>query len=283
VGRVLDPAFTVGGSSRAHPAQVNVDTGGFAVVHDTNGPAVVHVPSTTPDPGFGVFDLSRVLQSGVLNNGDVYSLLAQNKPVAAPLQEAGDPTLTSGPLGLASVVAAVLGEHVNKTSHKNPHGLAASDLPITPLVTAYPAGSDGDGPIATAPLNLMSVVASVLAAHVNKTSHKNPHGLGAGDFGFTWASNSNGWTITIPASPTPILLQLGQIASMGGGDQNQFGVTFPTRFPNACFGAFAVTRGAFSPFYDRITFVKDGATTASGCTVCNNGSGAGATWFAIGN
>jgi hypothetical protein len=70
---------------------------------------------------------------------------------------------------------------------------------------------------------------------------------------------------------------------MGGGDQNQFGVTFPTRFPNACFGAFAVTRGAFSPFYDRITFVKDGATTASGRTVCNNGSGAGATWFAIGN
>lgn len=124
------PASHVGqalGLSTSHPPNVNADSGGFQVLRDPGAAA------QAMDAGFGIL-MAGALQAGLLHNGDVYSLLSK-AITAYPAGRDGDGAQTTQTLGLLSVIASVLAGHVNKTSHNNPHGLAAAD--IGAATTAY--------------------------------------------------------------------------------------------------------------------------------------------------
>lgn len=140
VGQVL-------GLPTSHPPVVNVNSGGFQVNRTTGGGA-------GGDPAFGVFVAGQPIVS-LTHDGNVISNQA-GLFVANPLVEAGDVGLISGPLQLMSRIAAVLAQHVNKTSHKNPHGLAAGD--IGAATTGY----------------VDSAVANILAAAENFTLSVSP-------------------------------------------------------------------------------------------------------------
>jgi|GEM_PF-5182943 len=103
----------------SHPAVVATNKGGFVLNRTASVPAAVN------DAAFGVLQDGGLL-SGLLHTGDVL-LGVPNIPSAAPLFESGE-ALTTGPLALLSTIAQVLAEHVNKTSHKNPHGLTLDDV-----------------------------------------------------------------------------------------------------------------------------------------------------------
>ena len=104
----------------SHPATVTSDNTGFTVSRSraTPGPLDYAYETRHSDDGSII--------NGLLHNGDLFSILG-SAFTASPLVESGE-TLTSGQLNLFSMIAAVLSQHVNKTSHKNPHGLALSDL-----------------------------------------------------------------------------------------------------------------------------------------------------------
>lgn len=102
-------------SGLSHPPVINQDSGGFRVNH-------ANVSHASNDPAYGVFDYLGNRLSSLDHSGDVYSSLA-NVYTATP-----GGSLTSGPLGLLSIVSAVLSQHVNQISHKNPHGLSTTDI-----------------------------------------------------------------------------------------------------------------------------------------------------------
>lgn len=216
------------GSTGSHPPVVNANSSGFQLIRDAGAGL------GQGDPAYAVLK-SGVLQTGLMHNGDVFSLAANSRN-AAPLVEAGD-TLTTGPLGYISAIANVLADHVNKTSHKNPHGLACADIQAVPLSA------------------------------------------------FTQSLTANGY-ISLPGG---LIVQWGRIASMGTGSAGSFSqsVVFGSTsansagtrsFPNACFTVVASTVGTSG--FDRITYVD--AISKAGFTLRNNGSGAGATWIAVG-
>jgi hypothetical protein len=113
------PASHVGmqlGLPGSHPATVTTNSGGFALNRDSS------VAPNANDPAYGVFS-SGTNKASLNHDGDIYS--AQNSTkVVTPLA----PATTSGSLGNLSTIASVLQEHVNQTTHNNPHGLVLADL-----------------------------------------------------------------------------------------------------------------------------------------------------------
>jgi hypothetical protein len=117
------PASHVGqqlGLGTSHPASVTSDTGGFTVNEATtsvSGDAAVLLSNT------------NVRKAALTHSGDLYSLLA-NAANAQGLNGTGGPATYRGTLGLMSLIANVLAEHVNYNSHgnNNPHGLSAADI-----------------------------------------------------------------------------------------------------------------------------------------------------------
>lgn len=103
------------GLTTSHPPIVNINSGGFRVNQTVGGTAL--------DPGYGVFTNGTNIAS-LNHDGDIYSLPASSY-TATP---GGTGITVSGSLGLASVIAGVLSQHVNQISHANPHGLSASDI-----------------------------------------------------------------------------------------------------------------------------------------------------------
>jgi hypothetical protein len=116
------------GLSTSHPASVTANSGGFSLNRDSG------VAPLTADPAYGLFS-SGVLQSALYHNGDIYSIL--NAITVAPLS----PATTTGALNLLSTIANVLAEHVNQTSHNNPHGLTGSDINTILGITVACGGS----------------------------------------------------------------------------------------------------------------------------------------------
>lgn len=112
------------GLSTSHPPVVNAASGGFQVNQTLEG--------RLDDPAYGVFTNGTFI-GGVLHNGDVYSKQA-NVLIASP---GGTGITITGAVGFMSTMAGVLTQHVNQTSHANPHGLTASDLGA--ITSAYPA------------------------------------------------------------------------------------------------------------------------------------------------
>jgi hypothetical protein len=125
------PASHVGtalGLSTSHTPIVATSSGGFQVNRDS-----AIVPSAT-DSAYGVYE-SSTLRAGLTHSGDVFSILANAQSVTA--NDGDGPRTTSGALGRIELIAKVLSEHVNKTSHKNPHGLSLGDLGGTGVTQAY--------------------------------------------------------------------------------------------------------------------------------------------------
>lgn len=107
------------GLATSHPPVVNVNSGGFQVNRSNSIGGYL-------DAAFGVF-ISGSPKAAITHDGDIFSDLA-SRYIASPRVESGDVGLAAGQLGLMSGLALVLSQHVNKTSHKNPHGLAAGDI-----------------------------------------------------------------------------------------------------------------------------------------------------------
>lgn len=123
------PASHVGqvlGLGTSHPATVNSDTGGFVVDEIT---------SSVSGDAFALYDDSSTLKAALTHSGDVYSLLANAFNAQGGNGGGGGGTATNkGTLGLMSLIAAVLAEHVNYTAagvnvrNNNPHGLVSADI-----------------------------------------------------------------------------------------------------------------------------------------------------------
>jgi hypothetical protein len=176
------------------------------------------------DAAFGVL-MSGVLQAGLLHNADVFSLLANNQ-VANPLVESGDPALANGSLGLLSLVAQVLAQHVNKYPHKNPHGLAASDIgALTIAGAAYSLGPNG--------------------------------------------------YLQLPTWLGGIIVQWGYVSGTSGASGSP--IVFNPRFPNAVFGVWPIPTNTSNANYNYTNNVSQ-----AGFNLANDGNGAAAYWFAIG-
>ncbi len=117
------PASHVGqqlGLGTSHPASVTSDTGGFTVNE-----------ATTSVSGDAVALLSNisVRKAALTHTGDLHSLLA-NAANAQGLNGTMGPATYRGTLGLISLIANVLAEHVNYNSHgdNNPHNLDSADI-----------------------------------------------------------------------------------------------------------------------------------------------------------
>lgn len=135
------------GLATSHPPVVNVDSGGFQVNRSTGN-------GGDADPAYAVFVGGNPIVA-MTHLGEVFSNPA-GLFTASPLIESGDVGLGSGPLTFMSKIAQVLSQHVNKTSHKNPHGLAPGD--IGAATTGY----------------VDSSIANVLAAAENFTNSVSP-------------------------------------------------------------------------------------------------------------
>lgn len=92
----------------------------------------------------------------------------------------------------------------------------------------------------TGALGPMSVIASVLAEHVNQNSHNNPHGLTAADIGALTAAGyassftTNGY-IKLPTALGALTIQWARGATMTGSQNSTVQSTnFPIAFPASC-------------------------------------------------
>lgn len=109
------------GLSTSHPATTNVSSGGFRVNRGVPGGGSVM------DPGYGIFDSSSIDLASLNHDGDIYSSLAQLSSVSG----VSAPATTTGALGLMSVMAKVLAQHVNQnpgSGNFNPHNTSAGQL-----------------------------------------------------------------------------------------------------------------------------------------------------------
>lgn len=119
------PASHVGqvlGLGTSHPAQVNSDHAGFVVLRNPANP-----PNPT-DYAYSLTDGTNVL-AGILHTGDAYTQLSNVANAQGGNGSGGTATYT-GNLGLMSLIANVLAEHVNYKTHgnNNPHNLDAADI-----------------------------------------------------------------------------------------------------------------------------------------------------------
>jgi hypothetical protein len=219
------PASHVGqvlGLSTSHPPEVDADSGGFEVLRDPGAAAAAM------DPGFGIL-MANVLQSGLLHNGDVYGLLSQG-------------------------------------------------------ITAYPGAVDGDGAMTTTSLGLMSAIASILVGHVNKVSHKNPHGITLPDLGLTISYDfvANNGYIKFAMGTNVFMIQWGTMASVGNSAPGST-FSFSPAFPNNCFGVYGVA--VCLPGFDSGFFVLSDTPSTYGFTAYVGGPPSARTvyWIAVGN
>jgi hypothetical protein len=79
----------------------------------------------------------------------------------------------------------------------------------------------------------MSVLAAIVTGHVNKVSHKNPHGLTLGDLGISAAIGPNGY-IWLVIGGANFILQWGT-CSVDAGEATPTTQAFSRAFTN-CFG-----------------------------------------------
>jgi hypothetical protein len=117
------PASHVGqqlGLGTSHPASVTSDTGGFIVQEATASP--------TGD-AYTLTSNASVRKAAISHSGDVFSLLA-NAANAQGGNGTGGTAVYTGVLGLMSMIANVLAEHVTYKTHgnNNPHNLDAADI-----------------------------------------------------------------------------------------------------------------------------------------------------------
>jgi hypothetical protein len=221
------PASHVGqvlGLSTSHPPEVDADSGGFEVLRDPGAAAAAM------DPGFGIL-MANILQSGLLHNGDVYGILSQ-------------------------------------------------------AITAYPGAADGDGAMTTTSLGLMSAIASVVVGHVNKVSHKNPHGITLADLGLsiTYDFVANNGYIKFTMGTNSFMIQWGTGITGNSAPGTYF--SFSPQFPNNCFGVYgtAVCTEGFDSAAFVLTGVSTGAPSTSGFYAYNSSPGSRIVyWIAIGN
>ena len=218
------PASHVGqvlGLSTSHPPEVDADSGGFEVLRDPGAAAAAM------DPGFGIL-MANVLQSGLLHNGDVYGLLSQG-------------------------------------------------------ITAYPGAVDGDGAMTTTSLGLMSAIARILVGHVNKVSHKNPHGITLADLGLVITYNFvaiNGY-INFAMGSNSFMIQWGQ--GYAGHSAPGETISFNPYFPNNCFGVYGAA--VCLPGFDSGYFTLTDMPTTYGFTADVGGQPDSRNffWIAVGN
>lgn len=131
----------------SHPPTATMNTGGFRLVRDAA------VPANPDDYSFGTQE-GGTIKNGLLHDGDVFSSLAGARVM--PNADGDGALAITGSMTKLSLIAGALVEHVSKSSHKNPHGLAAADLnaATTPYVD--------------------SAIANVLASANNHTDTVNP-------------------------------------------------------------------------------------------------------------
>lgn len=196
------------GLATSHPPVVNVDSGGFQV-NRSAGPY-----GNGSDPAYGVF-ISGYPIAMISHGGEVLSTPA-GLFTANPLVESGDIGLASGTLQYMSMIARVLAQHVNKTSHKNPHGLAPGD--IGAATTGY----------------VDSAIANVLAAAENYTNSVSAF-LGL-ELSIVSSTNATGSYLILHFNPNRangirIALGTGTAFSNGTGT-NAPGTNFTIPLPN---------------------------------------------------
>jgi hypothetical protein len=123
------PASHVGtslGLGTSHPASVTSDTGGFSVQEATG---------TVSGDAYTLSSSGSIRKAAITHTGDVYSLLTSAAVAHSGGPTGGADTATyKGSLGLLSLIANVLAEHVSYTAagggarNNNPHGLVATDV-----------------------------------------------------------------------------------------------------------------------------------------------------------
>jgi hypothetical protein len=139
------------GLSTSHPPIVNAQSGGFKVNQSVNG--------SPNDPAYGIFTgISNI--ASINHDGDIFSTLSQ----AFITTPGGTGVTISGNLGHISTIAGVLSQHVNQTSHCNPHGLTASDigaLTTTAIVASLVTNGYVQIPVSTGTLIIQWGITSV--------------------------------------------------------------------------------------------------------------------------
>jgi hypothetical protein len=214
--------------ANSHPATVSQSGGGgFALVRPVGGPA-----GAPMDAGFGITN-GGVLAAGLNHDGDIYSELA-----AGAIVSGGVPGLTySGPLGLTSIVATVLAEHVNQDSHANPHGLTIADLHAGPTMnasTGHVAGINAPGPTYTAPSNawLTVMVTGELYGGVGHagTWQATVNGIVVNLNGVTNSSGAASISFEVPAGATYSV----RTGSVAPGDDSYLDLTNWVEYSHPC-------------------------------------------------
>ena len=139
----------------------------------------------------------------------------------------------------------------------------------------------------TGSLESLLGLAMVVRDHVNQNSHANPHGLALSDLGglsptdFRYSTGNPGY-IKFPAAMGGLAVQFGRLSSVAS-EPGYTGVSFaPGIFLSQCLSVVATTLGDIASSHDRITYIDPASISASGFNISNNGSGAGATWIAVG-
>jgi hypothetical protein len=227
--------------STSHPATVNQSTGGFRVNRDSSV-----VPGAV-DPAYGVFE-SINLRAGITHDGDIFSILADG--LSVPASDGDGPLTHNGTLGLMSLIAGVVSEHISKNSHKNPHGLALSDIGGASLV--YVDAQD----------------ANTLAAAENYTDSKVPH------LSLTTRNVSGGRYVVLSFAPnggTPITIAFGAGTMAVPGTVPLPDNTFTSG--NAILHAAVINIPFANGTVAAVTDAVSGMTV-SGTTIRFNGSGA---------
>jgi len=218
VNKPLDPGPPPFLDLTTHPAWITADQGGFGIARTGITPVAM-------DPGFGV-TTAGVLQAGLLHSGDAYSLLAE-------------------------------------------------------ALEAYPGGVDGDGAQTPTQLGLMSAMAAILAGHVNKVSHKNPHGTTPASLGILSSLGTNGYMLIPLGAGNNFMIQWGHLIAVPLSSPGT-AVTFSPWFSNACIGAWGIA--SCPPGFDGGYVALGAVPTASGVSfwVGSAPSNRDIFWFAIG-
>ena len=110
------------GLEQAHGLAASKNAGGLTITRDKA------VAATAADGAVVVKDQDGDLAK-LTHDGDVFAKAAAGFIAAAKLEGADTgSSIGNGPLSTLAAVAKALAAHINKTSHKNPHGLTLGDL-----------------------------------------------------------------------------------------------------------------------------------------------------------
>jgi hypothetical protein len=255
------------GVSGSHPPSVNANSGGFTVTRDPGAAAIAM------DPAYSI-QMGGALQCGLLHNGDVYSK-AGTPYNAQPLQEAGDVGLTTGSLVTFSALASALTQHINKTSHKNPHGLACGDLGAATTQSVADAVTASEAFATTAANNAMSIAETFATAAANNALTQ---AESYADSKFVEANSSGTYSFSIG----PFQIVMGSTV-INSNSAPGVSVNFaPYKFNTTCVwvGGSSISPKGFDPAW----FVLSGvpATTGFSAYLANISGSRQVLWVAIG-